>query len=266
MASFKRTFVLLRPLAVKSARGTDPLRANKIQYVQGYEVREDVGENGGIILDEVTMTDHPNYPITGSDGTKEWVSRKILRTEMQWSPTSCSHCGIALDEDYIDVESQRPKRHVCKECHRPITWTSRRVFYCEPVRWDVERILASVATVPEWSWVEVRSADQLAIYTGGAPEDPAWSDAQGDDAADDAEARAEGTQSPKTRKATDQDARFPDGWRALQERVKALLENGAPKDELSHGLTSPTAELEAFVQKYKEAYADSWTGTVPVAP
>lgn len=255
--SFGRTYVLLRPLALRDARRTDPLQAFKPQYVQGYEVQENVGEYGGIILDEVTMTDHPNYPVNGPDGKKEYVSRKVLRVETQWMPTSCTNCGVALDADYIDVETDKPKVRVCKECHRAIEWTSRKLYVCEPVRWDVDRLLGSLSTEPPWTWVEVRSAEQLAIYTGGAPEEAEWDDVEGDDTADEIEARAlEG--------AAEVRSNVPNEYRELQRKVDILMANGAPK-ELSHGKTSPMEELRAYVDKYNVGYGNKWTGQVPAA-
>jgi len=249
MAKFRRTFVLLRPAAVAAARRTNLKLAAQPQHVQGYEVRDDVGESGGIVLNEVTMADHPNYPVTGEDGKKTWEPRNVIRSERQWTPTACLNCGIAFDEVYIDPQADKPKRHVCAECHRPIIWDSRRLFICEPVRWDVERILASVSTDPPWTWVEVRSPEQLAMYTGGEPEAADWTDVDKGDEAEAIVARA-------VAGATQKRDNVPSEYRALQKEIDRLGKLGAPIKDLSRGKISPKAELAAFIDTHEARYVE----------
>lgn len=242
-------FVILRPANVKTQKGETK------QYIHGHEVLDNVGEFGGIILDEIVQPDHPNWPLAVAGGKKEWIARRVIRKERQWSPTSCPNCGIVFDEQYVKPGAEKPIRMVCAECHKAIAWTSRELFHCEPVKWDAERLVASQSTEPAWTYVEVRSQAQLDIYTGGEPEDPKWDDAKGDDTADQIEERAvEGANKLRSN--------VPESYRTLQAKVAVLLEHGAPADELSHGKVSPTGEMESFISKYIEQYGPVPASTV----
>lgn len=222
--------------------------------VHGYEVHPEIGQYGGILLEERRIDPHTDRPDPrGGPGAKSrgagrdpLAGRKVLRREVQWTPEQCVHenCQwpfIIEGEFTEDIKIGRtggPITRRCPECHAVINWERRDWAICEPTEADAQWLAQAGGRV-DWKWSEVHSQAEIEHYRRlinpeQAPAEMAESAAQ---------AAAEQTQE----NVADANAYRKD----LLHKAKEIREAGGPEVDLRQ----PNEVLERYVDTYAEAIA-----------